>query len=81
MAQTLFSQMFLIVLKAQCQLIFQCPTVWNVDQAKGRIRSRYGIRGGGIEHNGVPVLGTALISSFTGNLVFVGGQSFQPPSK
>ena len=53
--------------------IFQCPTDWNVDQAEATIRSYYGIRFGRIEHNGIStVLATTLISTFTGNLVYVG---------
>ena len=58
--------------------VFPCPTDWTVEEAEARIRSSYGIQFGGIEHNGISVLGTSLISSFTGNLDFVGGQSIQP---
>ncbi len=62
--------------------IYQCPTEWTVEQAEGSIRSRYGLQGGEIEHDNVAVLGTTLISTFTGNLVFVGNQSIQqPPGK
>ncbi len=57
--------------------VFPCPTDWTVEEARARIRSSYGLQGGGIDHNRIPVLGTSLISSFTGNLDFVGGQSIQ----
>ena len=58
--------------------VFPCPIDWTVEEARARIRSSYGLQGGRIDHNGIPVLGTCLISSFTGNLDFVGGQSIQP---
>ncbi len=53
--------------------VFPCPVNWSVEEAEKRIRSRYELQGGGIEHNNVPVQATNLISSFTGTLVFVDG--------
>jgi hypothetical protein len=54
---------------------FPCPVVWSVDQAKTEIRSRYLFVGGGLEANGIPLLGTEMIQSTVGVLSFVGGQS------
>ena len=58
--------------------VFRCPVDWTVEETIRRIRSRYVLQGGGIDHNNVPVLATDLVSSFTGTLVFVGGQPKQP---
>ncbi len=57
--------------------VFPCPLSWTVEQAEERIRSRYFLQGGGIEEDGVPVLGTALIRDLAGALAFVGGQPIQ----
>ena len=39
---------------------FCCPITWTVKQARERIRARYGLQGGGIDENNIPVLGTVL---------------------
>lgn len=54
---------------------FRCPIDWTVEQGEQRIRSFYGLKNGGIEHDGVPVLGTVLIGTLAGSLAFVGGSS------
>ena len=61
--------------------VFRCPVDWTVMEARDEIRSRFVLHGGGIYHNNVPVRATDLISSFTGTLVFFGGQPIQQPSK
>ena len=61
--------------------VFRCPVDWRVEDAEGRIRSHYGLQFGGIEHNNVPLRRVDLIGSFTGTLVFVGGQPIQQPGK
>ncbi len=87
MAQTFLCSQILLILQSTKGItvdgnIYQCPTDWTVEQAEGSIRHRYGLQGGEIEHDNLAVLGTTLISTFTGNLVFVGGHSsIQPPGK
>ena len=61
--------------------IFPCPIGWTVNQARDEIRSRFGLQNGGLDENGIPVLGSAMISSFRGNLTFVGGQFIQQQGK
>jgi hypothetical protein len=51
--------------------VFPCPVRWTVALAEREIRSWYGFQGGGIYEDGIPVLGTELISSLTGTLTFV----------
>lgn len=61
--------------------VYHCPTEWTVEKATDRIKLGYGLQNGGIEQDNVPVLGTALISSLTGDLAFVGGQPIQQLGK
>lgn len=56
---------------------FNCPDNWTVDQAKSEIRSGYLLAGGFLLEDGVPLLGTVLISSTAGALSFAGGQAQQ----
>ena len=57
--------------------VFRCPIEWTVEEAESKIRSRYGLQIGGIEEDGIPVLGTARIKDVAGPLTFVGGQPIQ----
>lgn len=54
-------------------VVFHFPIDLTVEEAEIRIRSSYGLENGGIEEDGVPVLGTLSIGSLTGSLAFVGG--------
>ena len=54
--------------------VFPCPKDWTVDQAKEEIRSFYVLAGGGLQADGVPLLGTQRIGDTAGALSFVGGQ-------
>jgi hypothetical protein len=64
---------------------FPCPVVWTVEEAEGRIRTRFDLSGGGIECNNVPMWSTDVIGKAEGVLTFVGGQDLpqrqpvQPP--
>ncbi len=59
--------------------VFPCPVAWTVDQAEGRIRSAFCLHFGGLRSDGIPQLGSDLISNTTGSLVFVGGRPVQVP--
>ena len=59
--------------------VFPCPVHWTIYEAREEIRALFMLQGGGIRHQDIPVLGTDLIGSFTGNLVFVGGQPVHKP--
>lgn len=50
--------------------VYHCSMEWIVEQVEIKIRSRFGLRKGGIE---VPVLGSVSIGSFRGSLAFAGG--------
>ena len=55
--------------------IYPCPVGWTVEKAERRIRSRYVLQGGELQHNANPVdEETDQIGSFAGALNFVGGQ-------
>ena len=55
--------------------IYPCPVGWTVETAERRIRSRYVLQGGELQHNAIPVdEETDQIGSFAGALNFVGGQ-------
>jgi hypothetical protein len=64
---------------------FPCPVVWTVEEAEGRIRTRFDLSGGGIECNNVPMWSIDVIGKAEGVLTFVGGQDLpqrqpvQPP--
>ena len=56
--------------------IFKCRANCTVELALSTIRSRYGLRFGGlVTEDGVALLQTDLISDAAGEISFIGGQS------